>query len=207
MEGQPGGRYRLVTELLDPSGRSLATRSTDFDITPRTTVYRPWVMRDSINGEETGRVLSALAEQYVILGDMAKARDACERAVRDNPGLVTPRLLLGRMYLDENRAQEAVGILEPAYAQGKDNVDLLLTLGDAYVQVENYERAAELLEAALILRRPDTTLLNALAVCYAELGDKAKSLSYVERSLELDPDQEAAKKLKQMLEAPQVPQK
>ncbi len=202
-----GGHYRLVADLLDPSGATLETTTADVDITPRTEIPRPWVMRESINGEDVGLVKTALAEQYLQLGESATARAMYQEALDANPNLATPRVVLARYQLDEKRPVEAIKLLEPAYAQNKENVPVLLTLGDAHFEVKNYQRAAELYEAAVILRPPDTSLFNALAVSHAQQGHSEKALHYLERSLELDPNQEEIKTLLAQLKNPSTPQK
>lgn len=200
-----GGRYRLVAELRDPAGAVVETQSADFDITPRAEVLRPWIARESIEGENQGIVQAALAEQYVMLGESAKAREAAELALDADPSLTAPRVHLGTMLLQDGEPEKAIEILEPAYVQDPENVDVLLTLGDAHYQAKNFPRVAELFEATLSRRRPDTAVLNALAVCYGEMGHRDKVLQYLERSLELDPDQEPIKALKEHLESSPPP--
>ncbi len=202
LEKLAGGRYQLAADLLDPTGEVLSSRSADFDVTPRSTLLRPWVMRESIDGEKTALVRAALAEQYLVLGNVAKTRELCQKALEENPNLMSPRIILGRLHLDEKQPVEAIKLLEPAHAQSKENVEVLLTLGDAHVQAGNYQRAADLFEAALVLRRPTPALLNALAVSYAQMGDSEKARQYLERSLELEPEQEEAKTLLEKLPSP-----
>jgi tetratricopeptide (TPR) repeat protein len=202
LEKLAGGRYQLAADLLDPTGEVLSSRSADFDVTPRSTLLRPWVMRESIDGEKTALVRAALAEQYLVLGNVAKTRELCQKALEENPNLMSPRIVLGRLHLDEKQPVEAIKLLEPAHAQSKENVEVLLTLGDAHVQAGNYQRAADLFEAALVLRRPTPALLNALAVSYAQMGDSEKARQYLERSLELEPEQEEAKTLLEKLPSP-----
>lgn len=197
-----GGRYQLVADLLDPSGAVLSSRSTDFDITPRSTLLHPWVMRESIDGEKTPLVRAALAEQYLVMGEVAKAKLLCQKALEEDPNLMAPRIVLGRLFLDEKQPVEAIKLLEPAHAQSKENIEILLTLGDAHFQSGNYPRATDLFEAALLLRGPTPALLNALAVSYAQMGDSDKARQYLERSLELDPEQEEAKTLLEKLPSP-----
>jgi tetratricopeptide (TPR) repeat protein len=196
-----GGRYRLVVDLLDPAGKPVGTHSADFTVTPRTEILRPWIMRESINGEEIGLVLAALAEQYLKQGRNAEARDACEKALEHNPNLAAPRVFLGRFHLDEKQPVETIKLLEPAYAQNKENVQIILTLGDAHFEVKNFERAAQLYESALTLQRPGKELLNALAVSYTQLGNSEKAIQYFERSLELDPEQPSVKELMEKLKS------
>jgi tetratricopeptide (TPR) repeat protein len=200
-----GGRYRLIAELSDPAGEILQTQSADFEISPRAEILRPWIARENVEGENQAVVQAALADQYSRLGDVAHAREASERALKANPDLTAPRLHLAVSLLGEGKPDEAVRLLEPAYVRDPENVNLMLTLGDAHYQMKNYRRAAELLEASLVRRSPTTAVLNALAVCYGEMGQRDKVLEYIERSLELDPDQEPVKALKEHLESSPPP--
>ncbi|HEX9725981.1 MAG TPA: GWxTD domain-containing protein [Vicinamibacteria bacterium] len=200
-----GGRYQLIAELSDPAGEVVDTRSADFEISPRAEILRPWVAREGVEGENQAVVQAALADQYLRLGDVAKAREASQKALEANPDLTAPRLNLAVLLLGEGRPDEAVRLLEPAYVRDPENVDLMLALGDTQYQLKNYRRAAELLEASLVRRRPTTAILNALAVCYGEMGQRDKVLEYIERSLQLDPDQEPVKALKEHLESSPPP--
>jgi tetratricopeptide (TPR) repeat protein len=197
-----GGHYRLIADLLSPSGDIVETSATNVDVTPRTAIFRPWVMRETINGEDVALVKTALAEQYLQLGQSETARAMYQEALDTNPNLATPRVVLARYHLDEKRPIEAIKLLEPAFAQNKENVEILLTLGDAHFEVKNFQRAAELYEAAVILRPPNTSLFNALAVAYAQQGNSEKAIQYLERSLELDPNQEQVKTFMEQLKNP-----
>jgi GWxTD domain-containing protein len=205
LSGVEAGRYRLVADLIGPGGEVLESAHADFEVSPRTNLLRPWILRESINGEELHLTRTALADQYMKLGDMGKARELYQQALNEEPGLVTPRVVLARLYLDESDPAKAVDILEPAASAIGRNAEALLTLADAYSQAANYPRAVELYEAALILRPPDTALLNALGLCHARLGNKAKALDYFERSLALNPNQEEVQKAVGELKAPASP--
>ncbi|MFQ5789375.1 MAG: GWxTD domain-containing protein [Acidobacteriota bacterium] len=200
--GLAGGRYRLDVELKDPSGKTIQSQSTNFDVSPRSSVPRPWVFRDTYDGENTALVRTALAEQYIRRAQPEQALELCRQALADNPNLVQPRLILARAHLDEKAPVEAIKLLEPARAQNQENVEVLLTLGDAHFQAGSYARAAELFEAAMVLRRPDTALLNALAVCQIQTGQTEKAVQSLNRSLEIDPTQETAKALLESLQQP-----
>jgi GWxTD domain-containing protein len=197
----PGGRYQLDADLVGGDGSVLESRSTPFDVTPRNEVARPWILRDSIDGENEAVVRAALAEQYLLKGDRARARNLCEKALEQNPDLLAPRLVLGRLELDDGRPKEAIRLLEPARAQHPDDGDVLLALGDAHFQVRNFARAVELFEAALPLRRPTPSLLNALGIAESQLGQRDKALQYLRRSLEIDPEQPSVKELVDKLQS------
>jgi len=205
LTGMVGGRYRLIAELRDPSGEVVASQSTDFEVTPRAEVLRPWIARETIEGENEGIVQSALAEQYLNLGEVSSARRASQRAFEVDPTLTAPRVHLGMFLVEDGNPQRAIEILEPAYAREPENAAVLLSLGDAYYRAKNYPKAAELLEASLVRRRPGTAVFNALAICYGQMGNREKVLQYLERSLELDPNQEPIKALKEHMESSPPP--
>jgi hypothetical protein len=184
-ESLESGRYRLVVALDDGEPRSV-----QFDVIPRTRVFPPWSLSDSIDGTEAGPVFAALAEQYLSLGELARASEMSRRALAEDPGSTAPRVFLARVALDDGKPQDAIDLLEPVAGDHGNDADLLLTLGDAHVRVGDYARASQLFEAALPLRRPTTTLLNALAACHNELGDRDKARAYLEQSLAIDSSQE-----------------
>ncbi|HXV59667.1 MAG TPA: GWxTD domain-containing protein [Vicinamibacteria bacterium] len=184
-----GGRYELFAELIGRNGEILAVRSMRFDVTPRAAVARPWVLRQSIDGENDAVVSAVLAEQYLLKGEASRARSLCEKALAIDPNLLAARLILGRMELDQGRFLEAIRLLEPARAQHPDDVDVLLALGDALFQAKNFTRSVELFEAAIPLRRPGTALLNALGMAHAQLGNRDRAIEYLTRSLEMEPEQ------------------
>ncbi|MGH9333750.1 MAG: tetratricopeptide repeat protein, partial [Vicinamibacteria bacterium] len=56
-------------------------------------------------------------------------------------------------------------------------------------------------ERVLALAGPDVTLLNALGACHAAGGDDARAVEYLQKSLELAPDQESVRALLQKIQA------
>ena len=198
----PGGRYRLIAELRDAGGTTIASRRADFAISPLVQINRPWALRDTIEGERLGLVQAVLAEQAIRLGQNEKGGELARRALMNDPNSVPARLMLARFHLDQSRPTDAIRLLEPARAQAPGNIEVLLALGDARLQVRHFTRASELFEAAARIRRPDTSLLNALGLCHSQLGNTEEAIGYLERSLEVDPAQEDVRSLLQQLKAP-----
>jgi predicted Zn-dependent protease len=202
LEGLAAGRYTLQVELSEASGQIVQRQSADFDISPRTSVLRPWVKRDSIYGEQVGLVKTALAEQYLRMGDLPRARELCRKAIEHNPELPMARLFLARMLLDEGDSSQARELLEPVHARMPENYAVTVTLGDACYEEQDYARAAELFESVLPLRRPEPSLLNSLAASLAGMGDTARAVDYLEQSLRLDPEQPDIRSFLQKLQKP-----
>lgn len=205
LDGVESGRYRLDLTVQAEDGTILAQNHATFDLSPRSTLTKPWAMRDSINGENAGLVKTALAEQYVRLNEPEPARALAQEALDADPNIIPARILLARFALDDADNEGAIRLLEPARAQAPENGDILQSLGDAHFQVGNFARARELFEEALSIRGPAVPILNALAVCLVQLGETQGAIAYLDQSLALDDTQEAVHRLKAELESPASP--
>ncbi len=196
----PGGRYRLEVALEDPEGGVFGRASADFDVSPRTTIARPWSLRfPFLDPTVPGVVETALAEQYLRLEDRARARSLYERALDKNGELAAPRLVLGRYLLDEGKASKAVEMLAPLAESRPEDAEIRRTLGDAYYQAGDPAPAIPHFEKALELSGPDIPLLNALGACHAAAGDPARAIELLDLSLERLPDQPPVQKLLEKL--------
>jgi GWxTD domain-containing protein len=200
LEGLSGGRYRLEVQLEDPAGASLAKSEVDFDVSPRTAIARPWSLRWSpLEASTPGVVETALAEEYLRLGDRKTARSLFERALAVNGDLAVPRLVLGRYYLDEGDPGRALSVLGPLAERGSEDSEILRTVGDAYAQSGDPTRAIGYFEKVLVLSGPDPAVLNALAACHVATGNTARAIEFFQRSLEIAPDQpDIRSKLKEL---------
>jgi tetratricopeptide (TPR) repeat protein len=194
------GRYRLEVTLEDPAGSPLASSTADFDVSPRTSIPRPWSLRwPGLDVSVPGVVETSLAEQYLRLERPAEARVLYERAFEKNPSLTVPRLALARYRLDEKNPAKAAELLEPMIEGQSENSELRRTLGDAYLGNGDPERALPHFEKALELSGPEPGILNALGACHAALGNKDKAIAYLEQSLQAEPDQENVRSLVEQL--------
>jgi GWxTD domain-containing protein len=195
-----GGRFRLEVALDDRDGGSLGKASADFEVSPRSTIPKPWSLRwTSMDPTVPGVVETALAEQYLRLEDRARARSLYERALEKNGELVAPRLLLGRYLLDEGTPSKAIEMLAPLAESRPEDAEIRRTLGEAYYQSGDPERAIAHFEKALSLSGPDIALLNALGACHAAAGDPARAIELLDLSLERSPDQPRVQELREKI--------
>ncbi len=188
-----GGRYRLRVDLVDGSGDIAASQVSDFDVSPRNTVPRPWAMYGTNDFAHPAAVLATLGNQYDEKGDRARAMELFGQALEQQPDLTEARVPLARIYLDRGDASGAIGLLEPIYQENPESYEVVVLLGGAYHRMGEPARAVEFLEQALRLRGADPQVLNLLASCEAELGNVPGAIEYLERSLELLPDQDDAR--------------
>ncbi len=197
LEGFTGDNYRLVVNLLDPEGRTIDTRTSDFDVSPRTSIARPsvqvfWPM---ILPEVPGLVELTIGKQYLNLGEKEKAQERFEAALVANPRMGSARESLASLLLETDETARVVELLEPIYQQVSDRYEVLILLGEAYFKQENYSGASELLEKAGALRQLDTRLLNFLAISQFQQGNRERARELLEQSLSLQPDQPDVKEL------------
>jgi hypothetical protein len=197
LEGIEGGHFELVAALIDSEGRERARRAAPFTVSPRTAIVRPGV-RGSLSPprpEIPGVVAMLLGEQYLRLGDKAKAREELERALRGNPQLGPAREHLAGLLLADGEVDAVFEVLKPLAGNTPERFEVLSLLGQAHFQRSEYAQAAEHLEKAITLRRPEPALLNVLARAHHELGNDDRAIAILERSLSLNPDQAPVRNL------------
>ena len=185
-----GGRYRLQVDLVDASGDITASRSSDFEVSPRGVVPRPWAMYGTNDFADPASVLAVLGSQYDEKGDWQRAMELLGRALAQSPDLTEARVPLARIHLERSDASAAIDLLEPMYRESSENHDAVVVLGEAYQRVGEPARAIMFLEQAMRLRGAEPHVLNILASCEVELGNIPGAIEYLERSLELLPDQD-----------------
>jgi GWxTD domain-containing protein len=200
LAGFDGGRYQLTAALLGPDRGELDSRAASFVVSPRTAIARPGV-RAAIappRPEVPGVVALILGEQYLSLGDNARARTQLELAISENPELGPARELLAGVLLESGDVDEVFRVLDPLVRNvpdWPDRFEVVAVLGKAHYQKKQYAKSAELLERALTLRRGEPRLWNVLALSHRELGNDSRAAELLERSLALDPDQPEMKEL------------
>ncbi len=195
LTGLESGTYRVEAELLDAGGRRVALRATDLYISPRTSIPRPgFVFRHSFNAESPGLLSLALGQQYMTRGRIAEAEAAFSRAVAaGNPNLVSANWKLATALLYSRKADEALDLLIPLATQYGSEPEVVEGLGLAHYIKKDFPEAVRYLEQAITLRPPESPLLNALGDSYQSLGQTEKAKEVFERSLALNPGQEAVK--------------
>jgi tetratricopeptide (TPR) repeat protein len=115
----------------------------------------------------------------------------------DHPKTINAMAILGLCYSKVGRVQEALTLLEDAFAKAKrgaSNADLghiMVPLGDTYRAIGRYDDAVKLLTEAVDLRKAtlgpehsDTLYAeDRLAMCYYLLGRQADALKTYEQTL------------------------
>jgi len=193
--GLAGGTYPLQAELLDPSGNVVAERTADLTVSPRASIPRAgFVYRHSFNAETPGLLDLAEGQQYLALGRIAEAEAAFSEAVAaGNPRLPQAQWKLAYVLILLQKPAEALELLLPLKDTYADEPEVVEGLGYAYYFQGDFAEAVGYLEHFISLRAPDAPLLNTLGDSYQKLGEWEEARKLFERSLELNPAQEAVR--------------
>jgi hypothetical protein len=190
-----GGTYIVRVELVS-SERVLVEKTTTLTLSPRTAVPRPaFTARRSFDSDEPGMLAMTLGDQLWSLGRFDEARLKLEEAVAfDNPKLPMADWKLAGAYVRSREPERALALLLPLKPDFGDQYEVVLGLGLSYYLQGELESAARFLERAAEIRPAGTSLLNALGDIYMRLGRPGDARRVLERSLALDPAQEAIRK-------------
>ena len=189
-----GGNYEVLVELLD-AGTVVAARKVPLIVSPRSEIPRPGtIYRRGVNPRAPGLLPLERGEQLLALKRVEEAILELETAVAaNNPQLPRARWQLAGVFLRTGQADRVLELLQPIAESFPNQFEVIAGLGFAYFLKNDYASSQLHLEKAITIRPPDTTLLNILGNCYQKTGKVEKAKETLERSLEMDPNQEATR--------------
>jgi beta-barrel assembly-enhancing protease len=94
---------------------------------------------------------------------------------------------LGRLYLRQGRAAEALPYLQDAVRQDSGSPFILSTLGDAYLKLGKLNEAQRVLQTALLLDPSSPVVHYRLALVLKDLGQREEALQHFQRIEEWAP--------------------
>lgn len=194
LEDVPGGRYELRVDLAGTNGETLATRTATLNVSPRNPLPRAWAHTRSFDTRSPGALALALGAQLQVLGRHEDAARALGAAVLADPENAEARWRLAGIHLGWREPDEALALLLPLEEAHGDRYEVAAGLGFAFYMKSDMASAAQYLEKAITIRPATPGVLNALADCHERLGNADQARQYLERSLELKPDQTAIRK-------------
>ena len=194
LTGLDTGAYRLQVELRDADGRVTADRDGELQLIPRTVPRASYVHGSGADVTTPGLLALTRGNQFLALGRVEAARTELERAVgAANPELPMARWRLASVYLRTEEADRVLELLKPIEAEHGSRYEVAAGLGFAHYFKQDFADAARYLEQAASLRAPGTVLLNALGEAHEQSGDLERASAAFERSLAVDPGQEAVR--------------
>ncbi|MFW6159780.1 MAG: GWxTD domain-containing protein [Acidobacteriota bacterium] len=196
-DGLTPGYYQVRLTLLDPQGNDLLSRNAPFIILTREFPVIPLVYGKIRPAFPSPEDLFLLASQYYLSGSYSEARKNLEKllSIQDS---IQAKLLLAQTLFALHKYEEALSIALPLYEDSGER-DAGKVIAASYGSLGDWQKAADYLEQ-LLAKATEVSLLNLAGEAYYNLNLPEKSLFYLKKSLELQPDQPDIIKLKEQIE-------
>jgi GWxTD domain-containing protein len=193
------GYYKIRVALLDGGGAEIQGQEETFEISPVGYLPRPWVIAHSQVEGGPAQVDYILGLERLNKGDPEGAFPILEKVRRADPSNLDYAAALARVQFELGRYADVWATLADFEDKVKTNYDLSVLLGRAHQAAGEYDRAIQYFNSAMADFGINTQLLNLLGESYTRLGDREAALDALEKSLELDSNQDRIKQLVQSL--------
>jgi len=132
---------------------------------------------------------ASLADLYQRQGRMPEARMLAESILSEDPENPRACYVLGRIYLSEDKAEEAIACFQKASLKDPSPY-LIVQTARAMKKLGRFQEALAVLEGAPTEARQDLHLLKEKALLLARMDRKEEALSLYERLREQTPEDE-----------------
>jgi YaiO family outer membrane protein len=149
----------------------------------------------TVLGAESSTEKFQRARQLAFDGQREEARDLCQEILEGNPDYWDVRILLGRLYAWDKRYDEARHELTRVVEAKPEYADPRNALIDVEIWSHHPDAALKLADEALAADPDNAELEFARARAFAQMKLYQESAEAAEKTLELDPDHEPAKRL------------
>jgi GWxTD domain-containing protein len=192
LTGYTAAHYQIKIAVLNAEKQEKLSTQIPFDITPITSLTRPWVLSLPLPPSNDPSLSNILGLQYLNKNDPDKARPLLELAFRRDPNSVKYALDFCQVLA---KAKDYQGVKQTALPFLKDErkYDFLQLAGEASQALGQYAEAIAYFKDYLAHFGTNIPILNAIGECYFQLGNAAEALAAWERSLKLEPNQPALK--------------
>ena len=188
------GFYKIKVSVLDSGKKEKAAASKDFAISALADVPRPWIVSRVMPGSSDAEYAFILGTQSENAGRPDEAERFLRSAFERNRSSLKYALGLGQVLLKKKDFNAARGVLDPFLDEDSDG-RLLSLLGAAHEGLGEYKDAVDLYERTLARGGANLAVLNSIGVCYYRLGNYRAALEALEKSLEINPNQESILRL------------
>jgi tetratricopeptide (TPR) repeat protein len=133
-------------------------------------------------------LLFARGSGYERLGEITKATNDLQQALRIDPDNATLLNYLGYMWVDQNKnIEEAFAMISKAVDLSPNDGAIVDSLGWAYYKKNQYDLAVKYLERAVELEPVDATINSHLGDAYFKVGRLREAIVQWQRALKLNP--------------------
>lgn len=145
----------------------------------------------TLSREELATEYYNIGSAYFDLGELEKSATYLSRAIELSPQLARGSYNLARVYVLQERYDDALALLDRLLAEDPENSLVIETIAYAHYEAGDLAQAAEWYARAERTNPADPQLLRNRAAVELELGDAEAALAALRRALELDADDPA----------------
>jgi tetratricopeptide (TPR) repeat protein len=194
----PSGKYGIRVSVMDADGREALFENEGFSVYSNP-FPEPWVIYKANPPSSDPEYFYVLGNQLLNKGETKKAIEELKKAYDEEPEALDFALSYSRALLLDDQYSKAEDILLPYIEEGVEDFELFEYLGRSYMKRGSWEDALLYFEKALSHKGNVITVLNSIGYCWMKLGKEAKALLALEKSLEIDSDQDKIKEMVQEL--------
>jgi len=191
----PPAHYRVEVKVLSKENTEILLEMSYFSVSFAEAIPRSFIYSDYSLSPEDPMTDYVLGGQYYNKGEFAKASSLLERAYHKAPESLLFTEGFSRILYQSGQFEEVKNMLLPFVQTSQKEYRFLKQLGEALQKLEQYEEAIGFFKQYLAYYGTNLEVLNAVGICYLEMGNKEEALIALEKSLEINPDQEQIKKL------------
>ncbi len=150
----------------------LYLRSQDFE--KAITYLEEVVAKSDPTSTAYSQAVSYLAICYDTTNQPDKALETYKAALAVSPSDKDLLYNLGRLYLYQEKYEEAVGYFLKVIEQAPDDVDAHINVGQGYIRIEKFSESIPYLEKAVELDPNSVNAWNLLGIAYIRIGQEEK---------------------------------
>ena len=181
-----GGGVAVEVAFLDPStGDELPVNPFTVADDGKHKEAAQQITADLEEGVEYQRSI-AFCSEYLSSKQVEDAMRNCERAVAINPSSTRGRYLIGRIYMEMERWDDAVQDLDYVVSESPSNTDALQSLAYTHAQLGNKARSLELYRDYLNFNPDDATVRLNIAYELATAGAYGEAMAILQEGVERD---------------------
>lgn len=195
----PPAYYKIQVSLFDDHNNELLSEQENFLISHYVSLPRPWILSEVFPSSKDPVYSNILGNQLLNQKQISKSIILLEDAYQRNHNSLKFGLDYARALFLSHKYRKAKEVLEPFSKNENQSPELLALLGSACQKLEQHEEAIAYFKQHLSRFGTNLKILNAIGQNYLLLGKPKEALVALEKSLELNPEQEEIKELVELI--------
>lgn len=189
----PSAYYKVRVSFFDEDENEILFKESRFSISPVASFPRPWINSIVHTSSDDPGYFYVLGSQLFNKKEYERARILLERAYRRNPTSLRFALGFSNVLFILKKYKPIIEIFTPFLM--KNNSEVLEPLARSHHASGEFDKAISYYKEYISHYGVNYFILSLLGDCYYQKGNKKEALKALEKSLELNPNQEEIKKL------------